>query len=91
MLINQPYKQSLTYGKFSKANCKKYDIPLTIYLLRKKRIGKLAKEKAQRFDVGTVQIIFMFTFVYPHSRISRVEGLHTGSALRAHVSSPLKP
>lgn len=91
ILINQSYKQSLTYGKFSKTNCKKCEFPLTIYLLRKKRMGKLAEEKAQRFDLGTIQIIFMFIFVYPHSRISREEGLHTGSAVRGHVSSPLKP
>lgn len=28
-------------------------------------MGKLAKEKAQRFDLGTIHIIFMFIFVYP--------------------------
>lgn len=68
MLINQPYKQSITYGKYSKTNCKKLDFPLAICFLKNERVGTLekAKENVQRFDSGTVQIFLslsLFTSV----------------------------
>lgn len=76
ILINQPYKQSLTYGKYSKTNRRDHDFPLAIHLLRKVRVGKLAKENVKRFNLGRIQITFLFIFVHPHHRTGREESPH---------------
>lgn len=85
MLVNQHCALSLTCGKDSQAYLYKPGFPLARHLLKRKMMGKLAKENIRRLIWA--QFRSLSIYLYPHYRLRKEEGLHTGSAGRGPIRS----